>query len=299
MKELLRTSLVWQMGAHWIYIFASYFYSSNTKGFFNILATYLIFLILKGMIGLSKMGIFKQYSTLSFLVVINSTYLNLHYPQDKPWALWLACLVAIIFKLQARTLDQSRPILNPSIAAVLLFSLALPEYGTSSIRLWSANKYEFLIPLVFGIIVTYRARTILVSISYVLGHIIYSLVLARLLFPQSELGYNLATFNTALLGFGYLIFIFHVISDPQTSPKSRRSQLIFGLAIAIFDVSLKLLDYTFSPIIAYSAVSLAHCFYSEYYAYLRPIVPPSPPPSNSNVDLLAPAHPSSPMAKKS
>ncbi len=206
------------------------------------------------------------FSLSSFLLVINSTFLNLQYPNQYPMYFYLTCILAILAKLIFREKFTNKSICNPSIAAILIASFAFPQILSTSTRFWSGEWYHILTILILGSIVVKAAGTFLISISYIVSHILFSSLIYYF-----GMNFNLDYFeirnslflNIALLSFGNLLFIFHVISDPLTSPKTKSNHVLFGSFIAILDVALKYLDIVNSSIIAYMAITIFwYWFYS-------------------------------------
>lgn len=257
-----------QMIAHWIYIIFSMSISPNLNGIYYVLINYAIcaflFFILK-----NKLKI--DFSLLSFFVVINSTFLNFQYPPMMPWTLSLTCFLAILFKVLFRDSQEKNSLVNPSIAAIALLSFTFPELGSSSQRFWSGEWYHIVTILIVGLIVTMRASTILISLSYVLAHVLTALlidILGNLMLPEYFLLRPSLAINLGLLSFGNLLFIFHVISDPQSGPRIKKDQLLFGAMIAIVDVILKYFDMIQSAIVSYLLITIIWIWTKEIRRFI-------------------------------
>jgi Na+-translocating ferredoxin:NAD+ oxidoreductase RnfD subunit len=254
--------MIYQMMAHWIYILFSLSISTNLNGLRHVLVTYAIIGILHFILKFKNQ---TNFSLISLMVVINSTYLNLQIPPNKDWTIVLISLVAIFFKFFFRSEDGKRTVVNPSIVAIMLVTFLFPDLGSFSHRFWTGEWYHIVAITAIGTFVTFKAKTLILSLSYVGAHIISSVFISYvgnlILLEYFMIRPSLVS-NLSLLSFGSCLFIFHVISDPQSGPKSSRDKIIFGASIGILDASMKFGDVLQSGVIAYMLVTFAWVLFS-------------------------------------
>src|SRR5258706_10302420 len=97
----------------------------------------------------------------------------------------------------------------------------------------------YLMPsLVFaalGLATVLHARQAPVSIAFVAGFVLFGI--GRVLLEGTRLPVVLGV----ALGPAFLLFSFHMISDPSTTPRSTRGGIAFGLAVAMLDAGFRLL----------------------------------------------------------
>jgi Na+-translocating ferredoxin:NAD+ oxidoreductase RnfD subunit len=58
-----------------------------------------------------------------------------------------------------------------------------------------------------------------------------------------------------MLGAAFQIFAFSMLTDPKTTPETRRMRIVFGLAVAVLDGVLRLMNIQNSPFIALLCIS--------------------------------------------
>jgi Na+-translocating ferredoxin:NAD+ oxidoreductase RnfD subunit len=156
-------------------------------------------------------------------------------------------------------------LVNPSIAAIMLVTFLFPGLGSHSQRFWSGEWYHVTAIIMIGTLVTLKAKTFSLSMAYVTAHILTSTFISfigSMILPEYFLVRPSIVLNLSLLSFGSCLFIFHVISDPQSGPKSFRYKLLFGASIGILDASIKFGDVLQSGIISYMVVTFGWVLYS-------------------------------------
>jgi hypothetical protein len=256
--------IYFQMLAHWIYILFSIEISPNRHGVAYLLLSYVIFSIAYFFI---KKKVNFNFTLLSVLVVINSTYLNFQYPPAYPLIMLGVFALAVFIKYYFRDIYSKSSLINPSIAAIAIITFIFPTLGSYSARFWSGDWYHILTIIFIGVIVTYKASTIVISLSYLVMHILFAITLDKST-SFLELDYFLQrpsmAINLGLLSFGSLLYTFHVISDPQSGPRTFKAQLFFGGGIGILDVLFKYLDVIQSAIVSYLIVTLIWIWFKSF-----------------------------------
>lgn len=136
-------------------------------------------------------------------------------------------------------------IFNPGFFGVFALSMLAPKQASFSLGLWQSNEFFLAIILCLGHVVVYRARRLSVCYGYILGFSFIAIVAS---IAVKTLGFNYngledipvlfwpSTLTTATS----LIFIFHVISDPKTSPTDSKNQFVYGCLIALVDFTLRI-----------------------------------------------------------
>ena len=180
--------------------------------------------------------------TMSFLIFVN----------DRLWIMALACALAIGSKyvLRVRHNGRLRHFMNPSnfaIAVVLLtyqWTGMLPWMYTADLH----GAWDWVVPAVIvmlgvrlNIMFTGRIPTIL---SWLAGFFIFAAARSWIF------GYPYTGQLVVLTGIPMVLFTLYMITDPQTSPSSRRSQIFFGAGIAL----------------AYSVLLALHVQYTMFYS---------------------------------
>lgn len=196
-----------------------------------------------------------HHTYLSAFVVCNSTYLNIFYDYNYFLLLPLVIFLSINIKLFFRKDNERRSMLNPSLASIFILSLLFPQLVSYGSNLWSSELWQVLTVLVIGIFVTYTAKTFIISLSYILTYIISSFLVREILsldiFSLHMTLANPLSWILSLFSVGKLIFIFHVITDPQSGPKETKGKILFGCSIGLIEIILKYFNILNNIIIAY------------------------------------------------
>ncbi len=127
---------------------------------------------------------------------------------------------------------ENRHIFNPANFSVVIILYAGSGYATSIQNLFAGYLTPSLAFLTLGIINVIYSRQHLVSLSFFIGFLIFAA------FRWLSGTYWLLAFGPCL-GPGFLLFTFHMISDPATTPHARGPQVIFGLLAALIDAVLR------------------------------------------------------------
>lgn len=153
-------------------------------------------------------------TSLSILLLLNA--------QNPLW-LGLAAVIAIASKFILRL--EGRHIFNPSNIGIVAVLLLTQEAWASSGK-WGHELWLFLLIAGLGLIPQVGAKTMLVSISFLVSY-------AALLFARAwYLGDPWAIPEHQLNNGSLLLFTFFMLSDPKTTPSHTLARLIFGLLVA-------------------------------------------------------------------
>jgi hypothetical protein len=152
------------------------------------------------------------------------------------WLQWYIPFIAIALALAQKRFMQigGRHIFNPSnfalIAALVLFyPKALPitgQLGKESVVLY--------IVLLLGTLILIRVNRLAVSAAY-LGTYIF---LSILLFSHSDPNWSSEHFFDSLYSSSFIVYIFFMLTDPVTTPKTLSGQALFGLSVAVVTILL-------------------------------------------------------------
>ena len=180
--------------------------------------------------------------TLSFLLYFN----------ERLWIMALAVVLAIGSKyvLRVRQNGRLQHFMNPSNFAIAVVLIA---YQWTGVLPWSYTielhgVFDWLVPLLIvglgmrlNLLFTGRIPTVL---SWLVTFV--ALGAGRAWFQHSPVVAELVV----LTGIPMVLFTFYMITDPQTSPSRRSSQIAFGAGIAL----------------AYSVLLLLHLQYTMFYS---------------------------------
>ncbi len=140
-------------------------------------------------------------------------------------------------------------IFNPSNFGLTVLLLLAPGTVTTLAAQWSGSLLIVIIILVVGGFSSFRVSRWDLVFSFITGFCIMAMIEELIRHNGLALAYG------PLLGAAFQLFILSMITDPKTTPDTRRMRIIFGLTLAVCDGILRLMDNQYSPFIALLIVS--------------------------------------------
>ena len=202
----------------------------------------------------------KKESPFSLTPYIMAGTIMLNLEAYSFWTYALAGLFGVLSRAFLRT--PRGHIFNPGFFGVFILAMTLPSRGTFALGLWQSHLAYISVIMIFGNFVVYRARRLGVCYGYVGGFTALA-IFANFSVKILNIKFNglqdvpALFWPSTLLTASSLIFIFHVISDPKTSPQNLWAQILFGLAIGVFDFVLRLFLIFPAEAISYLGVQVA------------------------------------------
>lgn len=144
---------------------------------------------------------------------------------------------------------QGRNIFNPSNFGLTALLILTPATVTTLAAQWSGSVLIVMVILVIGGFTSFRVSRWDLVLSFVAGFAIMALI-------EELIMHNGFTFVYGpMLGAAFQLFSLSMLTDPKTTPDTRRMRIIFGLAVAVVDGILRLMSIQNSPFIALLFVS--------------------------------------------
>jgi Na+-translocating ferredoxin:NAD+ oxidoreductase RnfD subunit len=158
------------------------------------------------------------------------------------WPYALCSVISIMSKYVLRV--KGRHIWNPSNfgIAVLLF-LAADTMAVLSIQ-WGNNYWSLLVIWTLGSIIIWRARRFHISATYVVSFFLFAFLRSWITGDpwQAEVA--------PITGPMYQLFIFFMITDPKTTVRSFKGQVLVAFCVALAEFFLRLDQVVYAPIFA-------------------------------------------------
>lgn len=148
---------------------------------------------------------------------------------------------------------QGHPIFNPANIGVLSISLAFPMLGSSFSDQWvgHANLISFM--LLMGLATAYFANKLALCLSYVCCFLLFAWIRSFFFLPDVMI-----LTMASLVGAPSLLFLFHMITDPRTSPPTAMGQLPYGAVLAGTDLVLRTKAILFPQLIALAVITIGY-----------------------------------------
>ena len=198
---------------------------------------------------------------------ISSTALFLLVEVDSNLAISALCASSILLKRFVVD-DRGHHFFNPASLAIILSIGIAPNFYLFDPTRIPVRQDFFLLVILMGSISTIMARRWRLSLSYLLSFIIGSLILSLIIDPAS------ASFRMyRVIGPMNLIFCFHMISDPVTSPHRPRDQILVGISLGMIDLILRELRIYHSTLVAMLLIAGWRGFYGMVFREAEPTSP--------------------------
>lgn len=184
------------------------------------------------------------------LLILNSVFIFITGYQLRTY--FIALLISLLVKNFFRF--KKSPIYNPSSFAIMCM-IVIGEGVYSNPVINTADR-QWWIPVIFflGIITTTISNRFLASLSYLFG--LTALLLISHFAGIKYIALHLGT----LLSMNSLLFTFHVLTDPKTTPNKNKQLLLFGLSLALVDYILRSQFIIHSNLIALNFVTALFVF---------------------------------------
>jgi Na+-translocating ferredoxin:NAD+ oxidoreductase RnfD subunit len=159
-----------------------------------------------------------------------------------PWIYGAAAIIATTSK--ALITYKGKHVFNPANFGVACMLLLLPEQAASMPHLFAGHIMPSIVFFSLGLFTVLWAGQTEISLSWLVGFVVFAFIRAGILNVPWE------RTVTPILGPGLLLFTFHMISDPGTTPRTRPWRLFFGVTVALIDALLRYKEIPGSPLFA-------------------------------------------------
>jgi len=150
---------------------------------------------------------------------------------------------------------NNQHIFNPAGISILFCIILFPKLIVLDAIQFIVSPNLMLIVIFMGLLTNIFVGKIPLTLGFVIGYFLGSIIRANLE-PEAFEFFFFPIFNPT-----YLIFIFHMLSDPKVSPRPIFWQFLAGISIALIDHLLRQFNVLYSPLIALSL------FTSIFYIY--------------------------------
>ena len=144
---------------------------------------------------------------------------------------------------------RERHLFNPSNFGLCILLAAAPATVAALSKQWTNMPGVMFFIFLLGFVVISRLRRLDIVFTYVLGFILLSVVRSTIT------GVPLLAELSPASGPAFQLFIFFMITDPQTSPSTRRDRVGYAMAIAVIEALLRLARNQNAPFFALFVVS--------------------------------------------
>jgi Na+-translocating ferredoxin:NAD+ oxidoreductase RnfD subunit len=158
------------------------------------------------------------------------------------WPYAICSLISITSKYVLRIKD--RHIWNPSNFGVSAMLFLAPATVASLSIQWGNYLLPMVVIWVLGVVIVWRVRRLHITATYVLAFLAFAFLRSWILHEpwQSEIA--------PITGPMYQLFIFFMITDPKTTVRSKRGQILVAFLIAVVETVLRFGQSVYGPFYA-------------------------------------------------
>ena len=158
------------------------------------------------------------------------------------WPYALCSLISITSKYVLRIKD--RHIWNPSNFGVSAMLFLAPATVASLSIQWGNYLLPMVVIWILGLVIVWRVRRLHITATYVIAFLTFAFLRSWILHEpwQSEVA--------PITGPMYQLFIFFMITDPKTTVRSKRGQILVAFVIAVVETILRFGQSVYAPFYA-------------------------------------------------
>ena len=198
------------------------------------------------------------------------------------WPYVLCSLISILTKYVLRY--RGRHLWNPSNFGVSVVLLLAPDTVTLLSIQWGNAVAPMAVIWLLGAAIVWRVGRLHISASYAASFLLLAGVRAWVD------GVPWITAAAPITGPMYQLFIFFMVTDPKTTVRSRRGQIIVVVLVAVVEMLLRLADVIYAPFYALFLVGPLAMVTEDLWAERRGALLAGDDPAGGPPRVVAPDH---------
>ena len=158
------------------------------------------------------------------------------------WPFAITAIISIMSKYVLRF--RNTHIWNPSNFGIS-WMLAFLPFSVAGLSIqWGNNIWPMLVIWVLGLTIVWRVKRLHITLTYVISFVMFSMLRSLIT------GDSFLTEVSPLTGPMYQLFVFFMITDPATTVKNRKGQILVAFLIALVEFILRLNQFIYAPFYA-------------------------------------------------
>ncbi len=190
---------------------------------------------------------------------ISSMGLLLLCDSPRVWPYAAVGAISILSKQFVRV--DGRHVFNPLNFGVIVGLLFFSGDMTVVAGRWGGGLPALLAVSALGVLVVWRAKRLDLAATY------WASFLAGAYVRHLATGASMAVLTAPMTGAAFQLFTFFMITDPMTTPETRRGRIVFAVALGALDNFLRWRQVSFSP---FYALFILSAFVPVWRAARRP-----------------------------
>lgn len=177
------------------------------------------------------------------------------------WPYFLCSLISIVTKYVLRY--RGRHIWNPSNFGVSALLFLAPDTVTLLSIQWGNAVAPMAVIWILGFVIVWRVGRLHISATYVLSFLFFSVIRSGIT------GTPWLATVAPITGPMYQLFIFFMVTDPKTTVRSYRGQILTVFLVAFVEMLLRLNEVIYAPFYALFLVGPAALIVEDRMARAR------------------------------
>lgn len=158
------------------------------------------------------------------------------------WPFAITAIISIMSKYVLRF--RNTHIWNPSNFGIS-WMLAFLPFNVAGLSIqWGNNIWPMIIIWALGLTIVWRVKRLHITLTYVISFVMFSMLRSLIT------GDSFLTEVSPLTGPMYQLFVFFMITDPATTVKNRKGQILVAFLIALVEFILRLSQFIYAPFYA-------------------------------------------------
>ncbi len=158
------------------------------------------------------------------------------------WPFAMTAIISIMSKYVLRF--RNTHIWNPSNFGIS-WMLAFLPFSVAGLSIqWGNNILPMIVIWALGLIIVWRVKRLHITLTYMISFVMFSLLRSIIT------GDSFLTEVSPLTGPMYQLFVFFMITDPATTVKNRKGQILVAFLIAFVEFILRLNQFIYAPFYA-------------------------------------------------
>ncbi len=219
-------------------LIAGHFTFGILEGYKTILLSISCSILTELILGRLMFGKWRNLSSayitgISVGILVRSTFL---------WPFALTAIISIMSKYVLRF--RNTHIWNPSNFGISWMLAFLPLSVAGLSIQWGNNIWPMIVIWVLGIFIVWRVKRLHITLTYVISFVMFSMLRSLIT------GDSFLTEVSPLTGPMYQLFVFFMITDPATTVKNKKGQILVAFLIAFVEFILRLNQFIYAPFYA-------------------------------------------------
>ena len=222
-----------------IYIIYSFYMPNFGRSVWQLVASVLTALIFDALITYKRKKVLF-FSLSGFTASLGICFLMF---SEHIWPFVVAAFFTVISKQYIKY--KNKHIFNPNNFGLIITLLFFSDYVATTTGRWDNGIILPILFIAMGIVITYKVKRLDLAFCHIMFFTVFTFIRYFLNMDQ-----NLMHMFLPMTGPVFYLYTFFHITDPVTTPRTRRGRVVFALIVAFIDAILRHNQVLYSPFYA-------------------------------------------------